>query len=141
MFLLDTEHIGIIQRHSQPQYGRLTQRMGQHSLTAFYAPIVSFHEQALGANNYINRARAAAGVIRGYEMLQLVLTDYVAMQVLPFDQAASDTFALLRTQGVRIGTMDLRIAAIALARGLVVLTRNLGDFRRVPGLTAEDWTV
>ena len=47
----------------------------------------------------------------------------------------------LRPQRIRVGTMDLRIASIALSRGLTVLTRNLRDFRRVPGLLAEDWTV
>ena len=62
------------------------------------------------------------------------------MQVLPFDDAAGNEFGTLRQQRVRIGTMDLRIASIALARGYTVLTRNLVDFEKVPGLAAEDWT-
>jgi tRNA(fMet)-specific endonuclease VapC len=49
-------------------------------------------------------------------------------------------FDNMRKQRVRIGTMDLRIAAIALAQNLVVLTRNSKDFNQVPGLQIEDWT-
>lgn len=61
--------------------------------------------------------------------------------MLPFDDAAATVFAALVVQRLRVRTMDLRIAAIALARGLVVLTRNTSDFSRVPGLEVEDWTV
>lgn len=63
------------------------------------------------------------------------------MQVLPFDAAAAAEFASLRARKVRIGTMDLRIAAIAVTRNLTVLTRNSRDFTQVPGLKVEDWTV
>jgi len=46
----------------------------------------------------------------------------------------------MRTQKVRVATMDLRIAAIAISNNLVLLTRNTGDFSKVPNLIIEDWT-
>jgi tRNA(fMet)-specific endonuclease VapC len=48
-------------------------------------------------------------------------------------------FDSLRAQRVRIGAFDLRIAAIALSHNLIVISRNLTDFRQVPGLQVEDW--
>lgn len=41
---------------------------------------------------------------------------------------------------IRIGTMDLKIAAITIAKGAILVTRNLADFEQVPNLQAEDWT-
>jgi predicted nucleic acid-binding protein len=37
--------------------------------------------------------------------------------------------------------MDLRIASVALVSNATLLTRNLRDFRHVPDLAVEDWTV
>jgi tRNA(fMet)-specific endonuclease VapC len=140
-FLLDTDHITILQRQSGPEYAALSMRIALHPPAEVALSVVSFHEQALGGHNYIQRARTAAHVIHGYSMLSQLLVDYTLRPVLPFDAAAGAVFTGLSAQRVRVATMDLRIASIALSRGLTVLTRNLRDFRRVPGLLAEDWTV
>ena len=53
--------------------------------------------------------------------------------------ASDSIFRDLRAQQVRIATPDLRIASVALSIALVGLSRNLGDFRQVPGLCVGDW--
>lgn len=62
---------------------------------------------------------------------------------LPFDDAAADAYATIRTAPAlrvqRIGPNDLLIAAIAVANGVTLVTHNTGEFGRVPGLLIEDW--
>ena len=60
--------------------------------------------------------------------------------MLPFDAKAAAHFARLKQARIRIGTMDLKIAAIALANDATLLTRNRADFDKVPGLRVEDWS-
>lgn len=68
------------------------------------------------------------------------ITDYLAgFTLLPFDKEAAARFLKLRKQGVRIGTMDLRIACIVMEHDAVLLTRNRKDFEKVPGLKFENW--
>lgn len=140
MYLLDTDHVSILQRGTQPACGRIQQRMALYLLTGIFVSIVSFHEQVMGANVYLSQARTVAALARGYELLEEIRARYARAQVLPFDQQAVNRFQSLRSQHVRIGTMDLRIAAIALDRGMTVVTRNTSDFNQVPGLSVEDWT-
>jgi tRNA(fMet)-specific endonuclease VapC len=139
-FLLDTDHISILQRESGPEFDILSARVAQHSPADLAFSVVSFHEQALGCHTYILRARRPAEVVRGYGMLARVIRGFGASPILPFDAAAALAFDGLAAQRLRVGTMDLRIAAIAISRGLVLLTRNIGDFGRVTGLRTEDWT-
>jgi tRNA(fMet)-specific endonuclease VapC len=61
----------------------------------------------------------------------------------PFDDAAAAEYGRIRGQlaqaGTPIGPNDLMIAAIARARGLTLVTHNVREFLRVPGLSVEDW--
>ena len=63
--------------------------------------------------------------------------------VLNFDAAAARQAgavrALLHTRGTPVGPYDVLIAGIALANNLTVVTRNLREFSRIPGLKVENW--
>jgi tRNA(fMet)-specific endonuclease VapC len=116
MFLLDTDHVVIVQQQSAPEYDRLLRRVRRHDPDDLFVSVVSFHEQVMGWNAYSSRAKNPAGVVRGYARLLGLLTNFSQAQVLPFDDTAAQTFEELRKQGVRIGTMDLRIASRSIRR-------------------------
>jgi tRNA(fMet)-specific endonuclease VapC len=141
MYLFDTDHLGILQHRTSPECQNILQRMQGHADADFYVSVVSFHEQVVGWNAYLARARDALGVMRAYERFQQILIDFATAQVVPFDQRAVDHFDHLRGERLRLGTMDLRIASIALANRFTLLTRNFVDFEKVPNLAVEDWTV
>ncbi len=64
-------------------------------------------------------------------------------RLVPFDQAAAETSARIRATleaaGTPIGPMDTLIAGTALAANAVLVSRNMSEFNRVPGLTVENW--
>lgn len=139
--LLDTDHLSILQEREEPAYTTLTHRLDQLPRSEVAACIVSFQEQVRGWLAWINKAQGPESLLRGYANLLGLLRDYSAGVVLPFDSAAHDEFQQMRKRKLRIGTLDQRIASIALGNRLKLLSRNLRDFRQVPGLVVEDWTV
>ena len=80
---------------------------------------------------------------RAKKLAPLLAVFFSAITTLPFDeadaQAAAAIRAALKTQGQLIGAYDVLIAGTGLARGLVVVTSNVGEFKRVSGLQVEDW--
>jgi tRNA(fMet)-specific endonuclease VapC len=76
---------------------------------------------------------------------QAVARALESLAVVPFDLAAAHAYgrirAMLRRRGTPIGSHDMLIAAHALSLDLPLVTNNVREFRRVPGLRVENWLV
>lgn len=94
----------------------------------------------LGELTYGARRLGSPGAVLLERLEQTLLPN---LPVLPFDVAAAHSYGDVRAElerlGTPIGDADLRIAAIALARRLTVVTGNVRHFHMVPGLRVENW--
>jgi predicted nucleic acid-binding protein len=108
---------------------RLSTVQPQHQFTT----AITVGELVYGARR-VDRAELTAKIESVLRQAQIVL---------PFDTAAARTYGALRVDLERAGTPlaepDLRIASIAVARGLTLVSRNVRHFQRVPGLVVENW--
>lgn len=86
------------------------------------------------------QANTVERMIATYARLQTHIETFRHIPVLSFDDRSGAEYERLRKARLRIGTMDLKIAAIALANEALLLTRNINHFERVPGLRVEDWS-
>jgi tRNA(fMet)-specific endonuclease VapC len=140
LVVLDTDHLSILQQRSQPECGRLEARLAHHPPAEIAVSIISFQEQAQGWLSWIGKSKRDADILRGYARLWELLPEFHRMDVLPYVYDSQEKYNELVRMRVRIGTLDLRIAAIALANQATVLSRNVRDFAKVPGLVVQDWT-
>lgn len=140
MFLLDTDHLSIMQRRTGLDWERLDRKLDEIEVNLIFASMVSFHEQTRGAHNFVNQATKPNDLQRGYDAFKVILECYSELNTVSYDDAAHREFERFKRAKVRIGTMDLRIAATALSHGWTLVTRNTRDFQKVPGLKFEDWT-
>jgi tRNA(fMet)-specific endonuclease VapC len=138
--LLDTDHLSVLEWAEQPACNRLLERLDQLPPDDVATSIVSFHEQVQGSLAYLKRARKPEQIVVAYVKLETIWRWFLKMNVLSYTAEAQARFAELKPRCPRVKTMDLRIASVALATDSTLLSRNLRDFRQVPGLAVEDWT-
>jgi tRNA(fMet)-specific endonuclease VapC len=139
MCLLDTDHITLLDRGGA-EGQRIRSRLSQVPPEDVAASVVSYEEQMRGWLAYITQQRTVDRQVTGYHRLERMLQFYCSTPLLPFDEKAVEQFQRLWLTRVRIGTMDLKIAAIALANDATLVSRNSTDFAKVSGLHVEDWT-
>jgi tRNA(fMet)-specific endonuclease VapC len=136
-YILDSDHVSLHQRRQPAVVHRLTSVPPDH----VFVTIVTVEEQLRGWLAVIHRASTPERLIAAYASLHRAVTYFARVNLLDYSADAASHFAALRGQRVRIGTQDLRIAAMALAVGGTLITRNRRDFQQVPGLLLEDWSV
>ncbi len=139
MIILDTDHITVLSFPKHAQYAELRQRVSASNGIVLATTVVTLEEEMRGWLAVINRYSDVHKQLGAYERLIDLFTFFTRWQIVPFQSGAANEFKRLRKQGVRIGTMDLKIASIALVNDATVLSANLRDFRQVPGLRVENW--
>ena len=133
MYLLDTDTLSNhMKRGASPN---LVAKLATVPVDAQFTTSITLGELLYGA---YRRSEHSSVLLASIES---VLT--LNLAILPFDAAAARLYGTLRADLERMGTplaeADLRIAAIALAENLTLVTGNMRHFQRVPGLRFENW--
>jgi tRNA(fMet)-specific endonuclease VapC len=137
LLVLDTDHVSALGSASGASLTLLERIRSSEEDAA--TTIVTVEEQLRGWLAEIHRLTDPHLQILAYERLQRRIEFFAAWNVLPWDTDTADLFARLRREGLRIGSMDLKIACIALVHEATLLTRNASDFAKVPGLRFGNW--
>lgn len=136
-WILDTDHYSLIQRGNRA----VIDRFKEIDPSEIYLTIITVQEQIKGRFKNIDEAKNSPKLIVSYTWLQTTISDFDRLSILPFDERAYYNYDLFRSQQLRVGSQDLRIAAIVMANDGILVTRNRRDFEKVPNLSITDWTL
>ena len=139
MILLDSDHISVLGYLDDPRCTGLVERLDRSNELAIATTIITFEEQVRGWIAEIHRQRDMHRQVAYYERLLKMVDFFKRWKIVPFDSSAADQFLRFRKERIRIGTQDLKIASIAVVTDSLLLSANLRDFRKVPGLRVENW--
>src|SRR5215467_6410393 len=130
MFILDTDHLSLFQRRDP----HVTARVLATSTLELATTVITVEEQVRGRLDRVRRARRDTEVVRAYRSLLATFLYLRTITILDFDAQVQTIFQRLRAHRIRIGTLDLQIAAIALRREATLMTRNRQDFTGIRAL-------
>jgi tRNA(fMet)-specific endonuclease VapC len=135
LYVLDTDILSLYQRDHPTVSARVDAReAGELVIT-----VISVEEQLTGWYKQLREAKSPPELALAYQSMTDTVTFLARLPVLSFTLPAIHRYQALQALKLNVGKMDLRIAAIALERGAMVVTCNTRDFGRVPGLVIEDW--
>ena len=135
--ILDTNHFTELVRKSTA--GVLLESRVEDAGADVFVTVITAQEAFEGWFALINRHQPGLDQTKGYAQFLHTIETLGKFTILPFDKDAATHFHRLKDAGIRIGTMDLKIAAICMAHDAMLLSRNMVDFAKVPGLRVENW--
>jgi tRNA(fMet)-specific endonuclease VapC len=136
LYVLDTDHVSLNQRGHDGLRAKIT----AHTAAEIATTVITLEEQMRGWLSLLAKATTGERRVQAYRLLRETAEEFARITVLDYTATAESEFQRLRRAGLRIGSQDLRIAAIALTQDGILLTRNVRDFGEVPGLRLENWT-
>lgn len=137
MWILDTDTLTLFQNRNP----RIVQRLNQINFEQVAVTTVTVEEQMRGWLDAIRQSSEPQRLVWGYLGLRRGIEFFNTIRILDFDQNVSESYKELKQAKIRVGTQDLRIAAITISNDATLVTRNLRDFSRIPNLKFEDWTL
>jgi len=139
MIILDTDHLTVLKYAKDDRFMKLAKRMADSVDQDFATTAITLEEQLRGWLAEINRFSDPEKQIPAYAELTGLIEFFSYWTILPFDTSAASRFRHFRSQKSRAGSMDLKIASIAVSLNCVLLTANTRDFVSIPGLRIENW--
>ncbi len=140
MIILDTDCLSIFEREKYLEFSILRANLSHFDSEDISTTIITFEEQMRGWMSYLSKCKNVEQQIFAYQRLNQFLENFRKINVLSFDEKAAEIFKNLKSQKIRVGTMDLKIASIAIANDAILISRNLADFERIPNFPVKDWT-
>lgn len=137
LYLLDSDHLSLYQRGYEPLRNYLL-RIPPDQL---FISIISVEELLRGRLAQVKRGTKPEERVRAYYWFSKTIDFLCGFNILEFGTQAEAYFQSIGSKKIRIGTQDLKIAAIALSNQAVLVTRNRQDFEQVPSLEIEDWSI
>ena len=138
MLILDTDHFSALEKSLRFEVSLFRDKIDRVSNLTFIT-IITVDEAVGGWAARVKRERLVQDQVKWYQNYHGTVEHLKIWDIIGFDEDAATKFDELRKSGIRIGTMDLKIASIALVHDATLLTRNLKDFRKVPSLKIENW--
>jgi tRNA(fMet)-specific endonuclease VapC len=135
--VLDTDHVTLHFRGNS----QVGQKLALIPPDEIATTTITAEEQLRGRLAQIKKASTTDALAIAHSRFCQAIYDLAKLNILEFDTAAIAVFEDLKRRRFRVGSQDLRIAAIAIANGVIVVTRNRVDFGQIAGLKIEDWTV
>lgn len=137
MLILDTNHLQEL-AYATPRGQRLRTRLIE-SGNQVVTTVVTLEEELRGILARCHRCLNSDDRTLAYRKLIERVQIFAHWVILAPDPDSDLIFSRLKREGIRVGTMDLRIASIVMAKGGLLLTRNTVDFCKIPGLKFANW--
>jgi tRNA(fMet)-specific endonuclease VapC len=137
MILLDTDHLSALKYRDTERARRLLARLVAAVGEVTGTTVVNVEEQLPGWLAAIAKEKLPRRQITPYRELAGLFEFLRPFHIALFDEAAAKV--LEGFGSIHIGTMDKKIAAIAIANNALLLTANRKDFEQIPGLRFENW--